>query len=146
MVGRRSPQSPSISRLTSPPDRISASLTPYVPKYAIEPDNKSLASSEVAVAGVLDAIFGRSGRANMRKKRPFASKTTMPFGLVPYDWSLLPFGSACSQEPSVQVPTSWSLIDHCWLIALLGNAVSPNIMIAEILRTRRRFMFPSSRC
>src|SRR6478736_733613 len=122
---------------------LSASLTPYVPKYAIEPDNKSLASSEVAVAGALDAIFGRSGRANMRKKRPLASKTTMPFGLVPYDWSLLPFGSACSQETSVQVPTSWSLIDHCWLIALLGNAVSPHIMIAEILRTLRRFMFPS---
>jgi len=100
---------------------------------------QSLASSEVAVAGALDAIFGRSGRANMRKKRPFASKTTMPFGLMPYDWTLLPFGNACSQEASVQVPTSWSLIDHCWLIALLGNAVSPNIMI---LRTLRRFVFP----
>src|SRR5262249_40328962 len=96
-----------------------------------------LASSEVAVAGALDAIFGRSGRANMRKKRPFASKTTMPFGLGPYDWTLLPFGRACSQEARVQVPTSWSLIDHCWLIALLGNAVSANIM-----RTLRRFMFP----
>src|SRR5262245_24116186 len=63
--------------------------------------------------------------------------------MVPYDWTLLPFGSACSQEASVQVPTSWSLIDHCWLIALLGNVVSPNIMI---LRTLRRFMFPSPRC
>src|SRR5262252_5373933 len=71
---------------------LSASLTPYVPKYAIEPANKFLASSEVAVAGALDAIFGRSGRANMRKKRPFASKRTIPFGLVPYDWTLLPFG------------------------------------------------------
>lgn len=38
---------------------------------------------------------GRAART-WRKKRPFASKTTMPFGLVPYDWTLLPFGSACS--------------------------------------------------
>jgi hypothetical protein len=112
----------------------------------VEPANKSLASSEVAVAGALDTIFGRSGRANMRKKRPFASKTTMPFGLMPYDWTLLPFGRACSQEASVQVPTSWSLSDHCWLMALLGNAVSPNTMIAKILRTLRRFMFPSPWC
>src|SRR5262249_35085497 len=86
--------------------------------------------------------FRKVGTREHGKKRPFASKTTMPFGLVPYDWTLLPFGSACSQEARVQVPTSWSLIDHCWLIALLGNVVSPNIMI---LRTLRRFMFPSPR-
>ena len=59
---------------------------------------------------------------------------------------LLPFGSTCSQEASVQVPTSWSLSDHCWLMALLGNAASPSIVIAEILRTLPRFMFPSLLC
>src|SRR6516165_6930645 len=54
----------------------------------------------------LDAIFGMSGRVNMRKKRSFASNTTMPFGSVPYDWTLLPSGSTCSHEASVHVPIS----------------------------------------
>src|SRR6516164_8090546 len=88
-------------------------------------------------------VFDAKGRFFLMFARPDLPKIAMPFGFVPYDWTLLPFGSACSQEASVQVPTSWSLSDHCWLMALLGNAASPSIVIAEILRTLPRFMFPS---
>src|SRR5712692_3721143 len=103
----------------------------------------ALASSGVGFDGLLDAIFGRSGRANMIKKRPFASNTLTPFGLAPNRWNLLPSLFVCSHETVVQVPTSWSLSDFCWPTALPGSKANPNAVIADRLRMLRRFIVVS---
>src|ERR1700730_10816566 len=100
----------------------------------------ALASSGVAVDALLDAIFGRSGRANMMTKRPFASKTLTPFGSAPNRWNLLPSWFVWFHETTVQVPTSWSLSDCCWLVALLGSKASPNAAITGRPRMLRRFI------
>ena len=69
------------------------------------------ASCGVTFIRSVDAILGRSKRANITKKRPFASKLATPFGLGPKSCCLLPSLLTCSQEASVHDPTSWSFSD-----------------------------------
>src|SRR6516162_1938394 len=98
------------------------------------------ASCGVTLVRSVDAILGRSGRANITKKRPLASKLAMPFGLAPKSCCLVPSLLACSQDTRVQVPTSWSLTDFVWARALLGGSARPNAVIIEIFSASRRFI------
>src|SRR5215469_10122750 len=98
------------------------------------------ASCGVTLVRSVEAILGRSGRANIIKKRPLASKLAMPFGFAPKSCCLVPSLLACSHDTSVQVPASWSLTDFVWATAPLSGRARPNAVIIEIFSASRRFM------
>src|SRR5262245_4273459 len=64
----------------------------------------------------------------------------IPFGLGPKHCRLVPSGATLSLDTSVQVPTSCSLSDLCWLTALFGSRASASAVVTETLSTVPRFI------
>src|SRR4051794_28515909 len=112
----------------------------HVPKFAVIPCIAALLSSAVTWFTLSEANFGTSDRKIMNEYPPFASNVARPFGFLPQRSDLTP-SLVWVADTSVQVPTSCSLSDFCWLILLLGNRASPNEVRANRLMMLRRFMW-----
>src|SRR5262249_22230072 len=111
--------------------------------YAMAPCTTDLFSSGVLSRRLLLANFRRPSPKSVIAKWPFASSINTPRGFGPSASYLLPSGRILTFETIVQVPTSCSLRDFCWLTALVGSSASPNAIIADRLRTLRRSIDPS---
>src|SRR5262249_29276541 len=117
-----------------------ASLTVYLPIWAMLPWTAALFSSAVPASRLLDANLGTPWRTTSEAYRPLLSKIRRPPGLGPNVSTLLPSGRVVIAATNDQVPPSCSLRHFCWRTAPPFITASPNTAMAEALKTLRRFM------
>src|SRR5262245_9189738 len=112
-----------------------ASLTVYVPKFAMLPCTTALYSSGVPWTRLLEANFGRSERMTCVEKRPLSVKIVSPTVLAPHAGP--PSGTVVEDETNVHAPTSCSFSDFCCAKELAVNKANANGTSVQIPRIRR---------